>query len=251
MQVDWFTIIAQALNFLVLVWVMKRFLYKPILGVIDEREKRISDQVAAADMMKVEAKKERDEYEEKNGKLIHESAALMDSAKAEAHAERQKLLEEARETAEAYSAKHKEALKNEELALRLEIEKRIRKEVLALVRDALSALAGIGLEERIVELFNDRIQTMEDEEKQTLRTALKGSDNSVTVRSGLDLNDKQKATTEEIIKTLLGADTRIIFETEPDLISGIELNANGHKAAWSIDEYLSSINRSGVHSHER
>jgi len=42
MLIDWFTVGAQALNFLILVWLMKRFLYKPVLHAIDEREMRIA-----------------------------------------------------------------------------------------------------------------------------------------------------------------------------------------------------------------
>jgi len=52
MLADWFTIVAQALNFLILVWLMKRFLYKPVLHAIDEREKRIAKELADADAKK-------------------------------------------------------------------------------------------------------------------------------------------------------------------------------------------------------
>ena len=49
MLIDWFTVAAQALNFLILVWLMKRFLYKPILNAIDAREKLIAKELADAD----------------------------------------------------------------------------------------------------------------------------------------------------------------------------------------------------------
>ncbi len=49
MLIDWFTVGAQALNFLILVWLMKRFLYKPILNAIDAREKKIAAELADAD----------------------------------------------------------------------------------------------------------------------------------------------------------------------------------------------------------
>jgi F-type H+-transporting ATPase subunit b len=49
MLIDWFTVAAQVVNFLILVWLMKRFLYKPILHAIDEREKRIATELANAD----------------------------------------------------------------------------------------------------------------------------------------------------------------------------------------------------------
>jgi len=40
---DWFTVLAQIANFLILMWLLKRFSYKPVLDTIDAREKRIAD----------------------------------------------------------------------------------------------------------------------------------------------------------------------------------------------------------------
>lgn len=57
MLIDWFTVAAQAVNFLVLVWLLKRFLYKPILGAMDAREQRIASQLRQAEAEKAEAKK--------------------------------------------------------------------------------------------------------------------------------------------------------------------------------------------------
>ena len=62
MLIDWFTVGAQALNFLILVWLLKRFLYKPILDAIDAREERIDAELAAAALKEAEAKKKRDEF---------------------------------------------------------------------------------------------------------------------------------------------------------------------------------------------
>ena len=66
MLIDWFTVAAQALNFLILVWLMKRFLYKPILKAIDTREKLIATELADAAAKKVEAQKEHAEFDQKN-----------------------------------------------------------------------------------------------------------------------------------------------------------------------------------------
>ncbi len=48
MSIDWITVVAQLLNFLVLVWLLKRFLYRPILDGIDAREVEISTRMAEA-----------------------------------------------------------------------------------------------------------------------------------------------------------------------------------------------------------
>lgn len=66
MLFDWFTVGAQVLNFLVLVWLMKRFLYKPVLDAIDAREKRIAQSLADAALKDAAAQKERDEFQAKN-----------------------------------------------------------------------------------------------------------------------------------------------------------------------------------------
>ena len=113
MLIDWFTVGAQALNFLILVWLLKRFLYKPILDAVDAREKRIAAELADADAKKAEAKKERDEFQHKNEEFDQQRAALLSKATEEAKAERQRLLDEARKAADALSAKRQETLRSD------------------------------------------------------------------------------------------------------------------------------------------
>src|SRR5664279_4341700 len=105
MLIDWFTVGAQTLNFLILVWLMRRYLYKPILHAIDTREKRIATELADADAKEAEARKERDEFQRKNEDLDHQRAELLRKATDDANTERQRLLSEARQAADALSAK--------------------------------------------------------------------------------------------------------------------------------------------------
>src|SRR6202142_2977157 len=112
MLIDWFTVGAEALNFLILAWLMKRFLYKPILHAIDEREKRIAKELADADAKKAESQKERDGFQHKNEEFDKQRAALLSKATDEAKAERERLFDESRKAADALSAKRQETLKN-------------------------------------------------------------------------------------------------------------------------------------------
>src|ERR1022692_4435567 len=146
MLIDWFTVAAQAINFLILVWLMKRFLYKPILNAIDEREKRIATELANADKKKAEAQKESDEFKHKNEEFDQQRAALLSKATDEAKAERQRLLDEAQTAATAVSSKRQEALRAEELNLRQAIGRRTQQEVFAIARKALTDLATTSLE---------------------------------------------------------------------------------------------------------
>src|SRR4051812_42300477 len=103
MLIDWFTVAAQTLNFVVLIGLLRRFLYRPILQAIDAREKRIAAELALAAGKKAEAQLERDEFLHKNEALERERGALLRRATEEAGAEGQRLTEAARAAADAAS----------------------------------------------------------------------------------------------------------------------------------------------------
>src|SRR5271169_4300500 len=168
MLIDWFTVGAQALNFIILVWLLKRFLYKPILHAVDAREQRIAAELADADAKKAEAQKERDEFQHKNEEFDQQRAALLSKATDEANAERQRLLDEARKAADALSAKRQESLKADANNLNEAIGRKTQQEVFAIARKALTDLATTSLEERLGEVFTRRLREMNGNAKERL-----------------------------------------------------------------------------------
>ena len=243
MLIDWFTVGAQAINFIILVWLLKRFLYKPILDAVDAREKRVATELADADAKKAEAVKERDEFQHKNEEFDQQRAALLRNATEEAKAERQRLLDEARQAANALSAKRQETLRSDARNLSEAISRRTRQEVFAIARKALTDLATTSLEERLAEVFTRRLREMGDKAKAGLAEALKSASDPAVVRSAFELPAEQRAAIQSALNETFSANIRVRFETAPDLVSGIELTANGQKVAWSIADYLASLEK--------
>ena len=245
MLIDWFTVCAQALNFLILVWLMKRFLYKPILNAIAAREKRIATELADADAKKAEAQQERDEFQRKNEEFDQQRAALLSQATDEAKAERQRLLDEARTAADALSAKRMETLRSDARCLSQAISRRTQQEVFAITRKALADLATTSLEERLSEVFTRRLRGMDGQAKAGLAEALATASAPALGRSAFDLPAEQRAAVQQALNETFpaAAAIHVRFETAPDLISGIELTTNGQKVAWSIADYLASMEK--------
>ena len=241
MLIDWFTVGAQVVNFLVLVWLLKRYLYKPILDAIDAREARIAQELASADAKKAEAQKEQDEFKHKNEVFDQQRAALLSKATVEAQTERKRLIEEARKGADALSVKRSESLKNEARTLNKAIAARATQEVFAIVRKALKDLAAATLEERMAAVFSDRIRELVGTEKSVIAAAIKVATEPVLVRSAFDLAQEQRAVIQTALNETFASDVRVRFETAPELISGIEFTASGQKVAWSIEDYLESL----------
>jgi len=243
MLIDWFTIGAQVLNFLILVWLMKRFLYKPILNAIERREQRIATELANADKKKTEAQKESDEFRHKNEEFDQQRTLLLRNATEEAKTERQRLLDAAREAAIALSSKRQEALRNDVKNLHQAISRRTQQEVFAIARKALTDLATTSLEERIGEVFTRRLREMDDSMKANLAEILKTASDPAIVRSAFDLPEEQRAAIQNALNETFSFEIQIRFETVPALISGIELITNGEKIAWNIADYLESLEK--------
>jgi len=243
MLIDWFTVLAQVVNFLILVWLLKRFLYRPILDAIDAREQRIAKELADADAKKAEAQQERAEFQHKNEAFDEQRATLLGKATDEAKAERQRLLAEARQAADTLAAKRQEALRSEQRSLNEALSRRAREEVFAIARKALADLATSSLEERLGEVFIRRLHEMDDKAKAGLGEALKSASDPGRVRSAFDLPPEQRTAIQNAINEAFSADIHLRFETAPDLVSGIELTTDGQKVGWSIAEYLASLEK--------
>jgi F-type H+-transporting ATPase subunit b len=247
MLIDWFTVGAQVLNFLILVWLMKRFLYQPILHAIDEREKRIAAELGDADTKRAQAENERNEFQKKNAAFEKQRAELLNQATLDAKTEGQRLLDEARKAADSLSAKRQESLRNEGHHLNQTLRRRTQLEVFAIARQTLSDLANTSLEDRLCEVFIRRLSEMDAKTKPVLAEALKTALEPSLVRSAFDLSAEQRALIQDALNETFSAEINIRFETAPELISGIELiTETGQKLAWSISDYLLSLEKSVV-----
>lgn len=244
MLIDWFTVGAQALNFVILVWLLKRFLYKPIINAIDAREKRIAAELADAEAKKAEAQKERDEFRQKNEEFDRQRAALLSKAADEAKTERQRLIDEARKAADALSVKRQETLQSDARNLNQAIGRKIQQEVFAIARKVLSDLASTRLEEQICDVFIQRLRAMDDKAKEKFAEALREASEPALLRSAFDLPAEQRTAIKKALDEAFSTKVELRFETATNLVSGIELAVNGQKIAWSIADYLTSLEQS-------
>jgi len=243
MLIDWFTVAAQIVNFLILVWLLKRFLYKPILDAIDAREKRIASELADADSKKAEAEKQRTDFEDKNKAFDQQRSVLLGKATDDAKVERERLIDQAKKEAERLRVTQADALSGDQIRLASEITLLAEKEVFAIARKALTDLATVSLEERVGEVFTRRLRELDPKAKALLGDALKNSSQPALVRSAFVLPADQRAAIQNALNETFSAEVKIKFEDSQDIICGIELTANGQKVAWSIASYIAALSK--------
>jgi F-type H+-transporting ATPase subunit b len=244
MLIDWFTVIAQVINFLILVWLLKRFLYRPILNAIDAREKRIAAKIADADAKEAEAQQQREEYQQKNKLFDQQRNAHMNEVLETAKVQRAQLLDAARQESEDLRGRLEQSLRNEQHSLNEELSRRAREEVFAIASKTLSDLAGTSLEQRMTEIFLDRLRELNTEQITELKSAFKKSSDALLVRTAFKMSAQQRADIETLIAEIFGKQKPLEFIVVPDLVSGIEISSDGRKIAWSITDYLGSLAKS-------
>jgi F-type H+-transporting ATPase subunit b len=241
MQINWFTVIAQVVNFLVLVWLLRRFLYKPILDAIDERENKISSQLLDAESKKAEATKEKDEFIRKNELFDKEKDELMTNVQNDVKSIKIKMLEEARIEANTLRTKLEDTFQIMQESAHGEIAQMTQNEVFAIARKTLADLSSVSLEEQSTRVFIKKIKDLSEEERKQFIEAFKSDDSNILVQSTFGLDDKMQNDIVIAVNEILGNKPNIQFKTSPTLISGVELSTSGYKVAWSISEYLNSL----------
>jgi len=244
MKINWFTLIAQIINFLVLMWLLKRYLYKPILKAIDERENKIVAQLKDAEAKKAEAEKERDEFNKKNETFDRQKKELMQKAILESNVEGQKLKEQARNEANTLKAKLEKNVQDSQENRNREIAQKIEQEVVAVARKTLGELSSVSLEEQTVNTFIKKIDALKEDEKEKFISTLTSGKNPILVQSAFKLSTTQQNEIQQSVNAVLAKESQFQFKIEPELISGIELAANGYKLSWSISEYINSLEKS-------
>lgn len=243
MAIDWFTVLAQAINFLLLVWLLKRFLYLPILNALDAREQRIAKTLADAANKQKLAQQEREQFSRKNHDLEEQRNALLETAIKAAAAERRRLLKQAKDDADKLSLQQQKKLQQELHTLSHELSQKTQEEVFAITRQTLTDLANADLEEQIIAIFLAQLRELDAESQKTLSSALSTSNRPARVRSNFPLHNKQKKQIRNILTERFAPDIEVDFETSREIVAGIELVINGQKLAWNIAQYLESLEK--------
>lgn len=241
MQIDWLTVAAQIVNFLVLVWLLKRFLYGPITKAMERREERIATRLREAEEKREAAEAEAEAYRDKQAELDRQSKELLEEARRAAAEERRSLEQAARDEVAARKRGWLEQLTAERRSFAEDLRRRSADAFYAVARRALGDLADAELEAQLVQAFIRQLGALDDETVEKIRAAsgTDGGDVVVESRFALDANLKRQLT--RALHDRLGEDVRVDYAEAEGLDVGIALVAGSQQVAWTIGHYLDDL----------
>jgi len=242
--IDWFTVIAQIINFLVLVYLLKRFLYGPIIRAMDEREKKIALSLEGARKKKDEADLEAKDYRRKNRKFDEHREEMFSQIKEEVEVRRTNLINKARDQVDADRTKWYEAIQREKEAFLQDLRHRAGKHTCVISRQVLKEMANVDLENQILHVFIEKLRSLNDDELKTLKESIRQSPQKISVRSAFVVPEKMTGEIIEVLQNQAASHVDVRFEISPDLICGIELKFSGHRISWNVADYLETLEES-------
>lgn len=241
MNIDWFTFAAQIVNFLILVWLLKRLLYKPIIHMMEEREKRIGTRMEEADERVRVASREQAKYEEELSEFREKRQELFSQASEEAEQTRRELLRKARSDADKAREQWHTTVEREKDAFLQSFRSQASKATFAAATRILRELADSNLEALIVRNFAGKLREGADESWDELADSVATSSEGLRIRTAFELGDDERAELTSLIEDQLGEGVPLAFEIDEQLICGVELSTAGVKMSWNIQSHVDDV----------
>jgi F-type H+-transporting ATPase subunit b len=232
MTIDWWTLALQAINFVVLVWLLQRFLYKPALAVIARRKAQVEQAFDETDRAKEAAAAAQQKFEASEVELAQSRQELMRRTHVELETERQQILEDARLEAAAMLDGARQQIETERAAALADNKEEIAGIAVDMAAGLLRQVAGgpsgsaelqLALNESFHAQLIDRLEQLPEEERRTLHQDLTGSTEGLRLVTGTALSAAEQERWRAAIAERLGPLDGMTFQVEPDIIGGFEL----------------------------
>jgi F-type H+-transporting ATPase subunit b len=221
MNFDWWTFALQAANFLILVWLLQRFLFKPVKAIVARRKEEISRALTEASAEKESAERLKQEIEAKRSQIGAEREKMMDAAREQLSAERQRIIEEARSEAETIRARALKRLDEERTAASDELFERSLALATTLAERLFRELAVPSMEQPFLGRVIDYLDRLPVEGRDQLLA--RSSAGALTVTTAHPLGAEEQSEWHAQLAKRLGADFSIKFSADPTLIAGVEI----------------------------
>ena len=242
MGIDLYTLVAQIVNLILLIWLLKKFLYQPILKMVDARQELILKSIRDAKAAEKEAERQQEIYTQKVADFDKERFTLLKDVTEDAEKLRQSLLKEIQLAGQETKKNFQKEMQLQKQSFELSAQNIIVKNFKDFAAKAFKEMADESLSERITEQFKKKISTLTPKERKEISGRI-AHEKKIVIQSDLKLKTADIETLKDFFQNTLNTDknTSFKFEQNPDLICGIEMQVGEDIISWNLANYLESF----------
>jgi F-type H+-transporting ATPase subunit b len=242
-ELSWSTFVLEIINFLVLVWILKRFFYKPVLEVIARRRAGIEKTLADAQALRAEAEALQEKYEgrltdwDQDRQQAREALAReLDAERSREMAELETELERKREKARVYVARR-------EADARRTVEETALMQAAKFATRLLEGAAGPDTEARLVELVIADLTQLQPERVDAIHSNYGPTPDAIVAVSAFPLTDDQCQRLKEVLAELTSPSIPVRFEQNGELLAGLRITIGAWVMAANLRDELQGFTR--------
>ena len=239
MKIDGWTVLLQAANFLVLVLLLRRYLWRPVLAAIDRRKKQMDDAAAAASAREAAADERRTEYEERVITAERDRERLLADARAQIAREREEALASAQAESAARAAAARARLDEERREAAIGVAKDAVDLAIGVARKLLGEVRSPAIAAAYLARVCEHLDALPAEELERLR-ADAAAGGTVTVASAPALDAAGEREARARLAERLGDEVKVAFVTDPALLAGVELRLPHARIGHGLAEGLAA-----------
>lgn len=233
MHIDWFTLVAQIINFLILMGLLQHFLFKPVLKHMDEREQRIENQLQDARKKRQTAEQEAEAYRQQQQDLNNQKDQLLAQSKREVETQKKEMMEQARKEVNEVQAQWKTSIRDEQDQFIQKLIDTMGHQVFEICNHLMANLASDDLDRQMLAQFLKQYQQQPQNQRAAFESIMR-QQSQVLVESHSKIPDDIRSKLEQSL--LQGIKAR--YQVNEDLIGGLVIHAGARKLSWTIRNYL-------------
>ena len=246
MQLDWSTFVLEIINFLILVWLLKRFLYQPVLNVIEKRRQKIEAELAQAAKGQKEAETLKQQYETRLADWEQEKRGSLDALEQQISQERSKRLQQLDDELEQQRLKYKARDEQQQAQWRSQAEVEALQLGGAFATRLLQALAGPELDQRLQQLFIDQLASLPEDALKELRQGWQDGV-KIEVVSATPLDAARQQAIRQALEQKLGhSDGQWQFSQDEKLMAGLRISIGGWMLQANLQDELRFFREAAV-----
>ncbi len=234
MQLDLTTFIFEIINFLILIWILQRLFYKPLLEVIAKRKQFIDQTLADAKAIQLQAEQQRSFYENRKKVWEREKQAEINTLNAQLAAERAAAEQQLAIDLEADRQKHNVAQKHKQHEFEQQAEKQALANAAKFASLLLKQAATPDLETRLFNLLLSYIPTLPEACQHSLQTPSEQQDFPIQISSVYALTVEQQEQLQQQLSAQIQQPIRFEYQQNPELIAGVRIDIG----AWVLNANL-------------
>jgi F-type H+-transporting ATPase subunit b len=243
MAIDAFTLIAQIVNFLILLFLLRAFLFRPVQRVMAERERRIADEHAAAERARAEAETAAEELRAEQEELKRARRERLAELEREVERARGERLGEVRAEADAARTAWRDDLARARRDAADELRRRAPAVLTEALRQGWRELADEDLEARALTTFAQRLRALDDDTRRALAEA--AGRGPLRIATAFEPSEAQRTELLQALDDALGkgGEVEADFERDPELLAGVTLRAGDRRVGWSVRHQVDALQR--------